>query len=186
MSEYTEQLPCGAELESLLVQVADHEPASDPEHQASCPYCQAALESLGREWSGVQALAREPVAMPGGATARTMLAIRELAVLLADSTLIEGPRGETRVSHIAVARVAQRLAAGVPGVVFASAKPVPQEPPHPVRLSIAVRLVVGWNPAITQIAQALRDLLIRRVPALTGAELTRIDITIRDIAEPGD
>jgi hypothetical protein len=172
MTEYTEQLPCGAELESLLVQVADHEPGTDPEHQASCPYCQAALESLGREWSG--------------ATARTMLAIRELAVLLADSTLIEGPRGETRVSHIAVARVAQRLAAGVPGVVFASAKPVPQEPPHPVRLSIAVRLVVGWNPAITQIARALRDLLIRRVPALTGAELTRIDISIRDIAEPGD
>ena len=49
-----------------------------------------------------------------------------------------------------------------------------------------MRLVVGWSPAITQIAQTLRDLLIRRVPALTGAELARIDITIRDIAEPGD
>jgi hypothetical protein len=186
MTEYPEQLPCGVELESLLVQVADHEPASNPEHQATCPYCQAALESLRREWTGVQALAREPVTMPGGVSARTMLAVRELAVLLADSTLIVGPRGETRISHIAVARVAQRLAAGVPGVVFASARPVPQDPPHPVRLSIAVRLVVGWNPAITQIAQALRDLLIRRVPALTGAELARIDITIRDIAEPGD
>ncbi len=186
MTEYPEQLPCGAELESLLVQVADHEPASDPEHQASCAYCQAALESLRREWMDVQALAREPVAIPGGVTARIMLATRELAVLLADSTLIDGPRGETRISHIAVARVAQRLAAGIPGVVFASARPVPQDPPHPVRLSIAMRLVVGWNPAITQIAQALRDLLIRRVPALTGAELARIDITIRDIAEPGD
>ena len=92
MTEYPEQLPCGAELESLLVQVADHEPASDPEHQASCAYCQAALESLRREWMDVQALAREPVAIPGGVTARIMLATRELAVLLADSTLIDGPR----------------------------------------------------------------------------------------------
>lgn len=186
MSGYPEQLPCGIDVELLLAQVADGEPPRDPDHQESCPYCQAAVEALRREWMDVRELSRQPVQLPAGLTARIMLRIRDLAVLATGSTLIGGPRGETHVSHFAIAQVAQRLAGGVPGIVFASAKPVPHDPPHPARLSISIRLVVGWSPAITRIAQTLRDLLVRRVPALTGAELAQIDITIRDIAEPGD
>jgi hypothetical protein len=57
-------LPCGADLDALVVQVADEAASPDPGHQAGCPHCQAALDQLGELWSLVDRLARERVEAP--------------------------------------------------------------------------------------------------------------------------
>lgn len=186
MNAYDRQLPCGIELETLLEQIADDERASNPAHQDNCPYCQAALRRLRQDWVHVQSLAREPVPIPEGLTAKIMARVRALAGHLADSVLLGHPRGETRISHTVVSEVIQRLAASAPDVAFASVKLVPQDPPQPRRLSVTIRLIVTFGPAIDRIAEAVRKILNRRVPTLTGAELDRIDITINDITEPAD
>ena len=179
-----ERLPCGVALETLLIQIADHSPVGDPAHQASCPYCQAALRRLRQGWEDLQAVARQPVAIPDGLTAKIMAQVRALAGYVADSVLLGRRRGETRVSHAVIAALVQRLALRVPGVVFASARLRSPEPTQPRRVTLVLKVVVAFGPAIERIVDSLRETLRRRIPALTGAELERIDITISDIAQP--
>jgi hypothetical protein len=56
-------LPCGADLDALVVQVADGVPG-DQAHQAGCRWCQGALAQLEELWSLVDRLARERVEAP--------------------------------------------------------------------------------------------------------------------------
>jgi uncharacterized alkaline shock family protein YloU len=186
MTAQPEQLPCGAELEALVIQVTDDQQPTDPAHQNSCPYCHTALRSLRQGWADVQALTREPVPIPPRLTAQIMARVRTLARHVTDSILLGHPRGETRISHTVLGQVIQRIATSVPGVVFASAKPIPHDPPEPGRLSVNIRLVIALDPAIDTLTHTVRHLINRRIPALTGAQLSRIDITIEDIAEPAD
>lgn len=186
MNTYDERLPCGVELEVLLEQVADDQPARDPLHQDRCPYCQATLRRLHQDWADVETLTQQPVPIPSGLTAKIMDRVRQLAAHAASSILLGQLGGETRISHDAIAKVIARLTATIPGVVFASAKPVPEDPPHPVRLGVALRLVVAFGPRITKIAGATRELIDRRVHGLTGADLTHIDITVSDITDLPD
>lgn len=183
MSPEHEQLPCGSELEALVAQVAEGIAPAEPAHQADCPYCQATLRALRLGWDDVQTLSRQPVAIPAGLTARIMARVRKLARLATDSILLGYPRGETRVSHALVARVIGRLAAGVPGVVFASARAMPDEAGDPGRVKAALRIVVAFGPPIEAVTRAVRAILDRRIPFLTGARLSRIDIRVEGIAD---
>jgi hypothetical protein len=56
-------LPCGADLDALVAQVADGVPG-DIRHQAGCPHCQAALAQIEELWSLAGQLARERVEAP--------------------------------------------------------------------------------------------------------------------------
>jgi hypothetical protein len=186
MTPEPRRLPCGADLEQLVAQIADTEPPANPAHQARCPYCQATLRRLRDTWEDIHTLATQPVPIPPTLTAQIMARARVLAHHASDSILLGHPRGETRISHALVGRVIQRVALGVPGVIFASARPVPHQPPDPRRLSVTIRLVIAYGPAIETVVQAVRAVIDRRVPALTAAQLTHIDITIEDIATPTD
>ena len=124
--------------------------------------------------------------IPPQLTAQIMLRVRRLARQVTDSILLGHPQGETRVSHAVVRQAIQRLAVAVPGVVFASVRAVPHEPPDPTRVGVAIRLVVVFGPAIGALADAVRLVVGRRIPGLTGAEVSRIDISIEDIAQPID
>lgn len=179
-----DRLPCGVELERLIVQVADGAAGHDAPHQESCPYCQAALGDLSRGWSDLRALAGEPVAVPPGLAARIMARIAVLTEQLAGSVLITGARGETQIGHRIVGRIAQRVAATVPGLMFASAKPIAHDPPQARRLDLAIRLVADYGPPLDELADRVRATLRRRVPRLTGAEVDRIDIRIDDVMWP--
>ncbi len=129
----------------------------------------------------MEALTREPVEIPPGLIMRIMARVRTLSAQVADSVVLGGVSGETRISHVAMSRVIQHLAATAPDVVFASVQLLPHKPAHPRRLSVAIKLVVLFGPAI---AQGVRDRVRRRAPRLTGAELTWIDIHISDITDP--
>lgn len=179
-----ERLPCGASFAELLAQVVDHQPPSDPAHQATCPFCQSALRRLRQDWAQVEALTLQPVELPPGLIVKIMTRVRTLTAQVADSVVLGGVSGETRISHVAVSRVIQHLAATAPDVVFASVKLLPHKPAHPRRLSVAIQLVVAFRPAVKTIAEGVRDRIRRRATPLTGAELTRIDIDITDITDP--
>jgi hypothetical protein len=176
-----EPLPCGMRLEELLAQVADGTPPADEAHQSGCPYCQTALRRLRRGWADVTELAREPVNVPRRLTTQIMARIRVLAAQTADFILLGHPRGETRVSHAVVVRTAQRLARTIPGVVFASARVEQHDPPLPDRRDLSIRLVVTLGPALHRVADAVRTIVRRQTPRLTGAQLDHIDIRIDDI-----
>lgn len=60
---WPDPLPCGHELDELIVQVADGVDG-DTAHQRDCPHCQHALRALDQLWDAVDELAREHVAGP--------------------------------------------------------------------------------------------------------------------------
>jgi uncharacterized alkaline shock family protein YloU len=179
-----ERLPCGVTLEALLMQVADGQQVDDLSHQRTCPYCQTALRRLQQGWGDVQALTLQRVAIPRGLTAMIMARIRTLAGYVANSILLGHRRGETRISHTVIAKTIQDVAATVPGAVFASVTLSPLQPPHPRRVNVTLRLVVTFGPVMERVAHAVREILHRRIPPRTGAQLERIDITISDVIGP--
>jgi uncharacterized alkaline shock family protein YloU len=183
MTDPPERLPCGVRLEQLLAQVAGDERPTNEGHQSTCPYCQTALRRLQQGWDDLAELTKQPLSVPGGLTAQIMARIRMLAAQAADFILLGHPRGETRVSHVVIARIVQRVASAVPGVVFASVRAEADEPPQPDRLSVRIQLIVSLGPSLPPLADAVRRTIQHKSPRLTGASIDRIDITIRDIVE---
>lgn len=178
-----DRLPCGVELEQLVVQITDGAPPVDPGHQAGCPYCQSSLRRLRASWAELRTIASEPVPIPGELTARIMARVRALAHDAGGALLLTSPRGETRIAHSVVARVIQRLALAVPGVVFASVRTGASGSAEPARLNVVIRLVITFGPAIDTVAQTIRTRIDRHVPRLTGGEISRVDITVEDVAD---
>ena len=176
-----ERLPCGTHLEQLIVQIADREPPIDPRHQADCPYCQATLRRLRTGWADLRGLTAEPVPIPADLTVRIMSRVRALARQTAGALVLGTPRGETRIAHRVVTRSIQRIALAVPGVVFASVRAIAPHPPDPALLSVSIRLVVAFGPSVAATANAIRTLIDRRIPGLTGGRIARIEILVDDI-----
>jgi uncharacterized alkaline shock family protein YloU len=111
----TATLPCGAEVDLLLEQVADGRAASLDAHQRECVHCQAALRELAALWDPVTELAATPVPAPPRLTASVMSQIR---VLVRDVwyTLQTTNLGTIRIAARIVAALARDTARMVPGV----------------------------------------------------------------------
>ena len=67
-----QHLPCGADVDDLLDQVAAGRTTIHIRHQAECPSCQAALAELATLWSPVADLVSAPIHTPDGLPAAVM------------------------------------------------------------------------------------------------------------------
>lgn len=108
-------LPCGAEVDLLLEQVADGRGTELDVHQRDCVHCQATLAEFAALWSPVTELAGTAVPAPAGLTAAVMSQIR---VLVRDVwyTLQTTELGAIRIAARIVATLARDAARTVPGV----------------------------------------------------------------------
>jgi len=108
-------LPCGAEVDLLLEQVADGRGGELGTHQRDCVHCQATLAEFSALWSPVTELAGTTVPAPAGLTAAVMSQIR---VLVRDVwyTLQTTELGAIRIAARIVATLARDAARTVPGV----------------------------------------------------------------------
>ena len=71
-------LPCGADVDPLLEQVADGHASDRDAHQRDCVHCQAAIAEFAVLWAPVTEAAASPVPAPRGLTAAVMSQIRVL------------------------------------------------------------------------------------------------------------
>ena len=108
-------LPCGAEVDPLLEQVADGRAEDLDAHQQDCVHCQAAIAEFAALWGPVAETAASPVPAPPGLTAAVMSQIR---VLVRDVwyTLQTTELGTIRIAARIVAALARDSARMVPGV----------------------------------------------------------------------
>ena len=108
-------LPCGADVDPLLEQVADGHAADLDTHQRDCVHCQAAITEFAVVWAPVAETAASPVPAPPGLTAAIMSQIR---VLVRDVwyTLQTTDLGFIRIAARIVAALARDTARTVPGV----------------------------------------------------------------------
>ena len=196
------RLRCGVAVADLAGQVADGLPAADPDHQASCPYCQTALSELRTLWGDVRELARREVSMPEEviqtvlARARTErpgpggLPLRELVPRLLDHALLQGPRGDTQLAESVVAEIVRRAALAEPGVaglcpdrralVHDSGLSVVLER-HVVRVVLRLRVRFGYS--APEVADSVRTRVIEALETLTGLHAQQVDIVIADITD---
>jgi uncharacterized alkaline shock family protein YloU len=108
-------LPCGAEVDPLLEQVADGRAGDLDVHQRDCVHCQAAIAEFAELWAPVAEKAAAPVTAPPGLTAAVM---RQIRTLVSDVwyTLQNTELGTIRIAARIVATLARDSARMVPGV----------------------------------------------------------------------
>lgn len=184
LDDGSDRLPCGAQVDDLVAQIAGDAPPIDAAHQARCPYCQTALHGLQESWADLQTLADEPVAIPLGLTARIMTRVRDIARQAMRHVVLAVPRGHTLIRHTVAAQIARRAALTVPGVLFASVQAGPATPAQPGSVKLELRLVTSYGPPLAAIAARVRTVLQRRMAQLAGAQADEIDIVFADIADP--
>lgn len=109
------RLPCGADSDELLDQVAAGHAAHRNPHQAGCPHCEAALREYDRLWAPVRDVADTPVHAPESVLEAALRRIRGTA---ANPTygLLDASQGLTRVAARVVVAIARESAQDVPGV----------------------------------------------------------------------
>ena len=109
------ELPCGADVDLLLEQVAQGRGADRDAHQQRCVHCQAALGEFIAVWAPVTELAAAPVPAPPGLVTAVMSQIRTL-VRDIWYTLQTTEFGAVRIAAQVVAALARDSARMVPGV----------------------------------------------------------------------
>jgi uncharacterized alkaline shock family protein YloU len=130
-------LPCGAEIDPLLEQVADGRSADRDAHQRDCVHCQAAIAEFTALWAPVAETAATAVPVPPGLTAAVMSRIR---VLIRDVwyTLQTTEDGVIRIAARVVAALARDSARLVPGVRIALGRST-----HPSTAELTERATYG-------------------------------------------
>ncbi|HEY2288050.1 MAG TPA: hypothetical protein VGH88_20115, partial [Streptosporangiaceae bacterium] len=111
-------MPCGADVDLLLEQVAGGRAADRDAHQRQCVHCQAALGEFTAVWAPITALAATPVAAPPGLAAAVMSQLRSL-VRGMPYTLQLTELGAVRIAARVIAALARDSAQMVPDVRLA-------------------------------------------------------------------
>lgn len=177
-------LPCGTDLDDLTLQVVERTPPVDPEHQASCTHCRAALAELRELWSPVHALVDEPVTAPADLVRRVLDQIQEL-----DATggwaVIPATDGETAIAVRVIAVLARKAADSVDGTLLAMTRVSGGVEVGAVGRSIVIRLdlVAALGLHLPNLSAQIQHAVTVQVSALTGLRVVAVDVSVVDVAE---
>lgn len=191
------RLSCGASVDDLLAQVADHAAPRNPAHQAGCPVCKATLAELGALWAPVHAIAAEQVHAPASLVSSVMARVRELPRNIWHA-VIHTDQGQTRISARVIAAIARLAAEDVPHVTLAlggghttqnqSAQQIAgpdAEAATDIGVAgshvIDVQVAVEWGAAIPRVAHQIRDQITRQVAAYTSLTTDEVNVTVVDV-----
>ncbi|NKY34585.1 Asp23/Gls24 family envelope stress response protein [Nocardia speluncae] len=186
VNETTERnhlLPCGRDLDRVWQRL--DEGATDA-HEATCPHCRAARESLLALRAATRELINEPEEPSPDLLGRIMSAVRADA---RRGRMLELPAphaGEIQVSEQAVAVIVRYAADSVPGVRARNCR-VRQAPaesggpgPVDVELTIAVR---SGTTSLDEVLPDVRARVAAALPDRIGTTLRRLDLHVGDLYE---
>lgn len=190
-------LPCGAEVDPLLEQVADQgEPGT---HQRGCVHCQAAIAEFAALWGPVAEMAAGPVPAPSGLTAAVMSQIR---VLVRDVwyTLQTAELGTIRIATRIVAALARDSARMVPGVRVALGRSTHGKPAERAEQAtfghqypqsavgvlgrtavVDLAVAVAYGDPAHLVARDIQQHVIARLRDMIGLQTVVVNVTIDDI-----
>jgi uncharacterized alkaline shock family protein YloU len=192
-------LPCGADVDVLLEQVAQGRGANWDAHQGRCVHCQAALGEFTVLWGPVAELAAAPVSAPPGLVAAVMSQVR---CLVSDVwyTLEITEIGVVRIAARIVAALARDSARTVPGVrvalgrsthdkLAAIAERATRRHRHPhaavgvlgrtavVDLAVAVT----YGDPVHEVARDIQQHVITTLRDTIGLKTVTVNVTVDDI-----
>jgi uncharacterized alkaline shock family protein YloU len=197
-------LPCGASLDDLLEQVASAAPPTRDrqDHQAHCPHCRATLAELTELWAPVHDLATEDVRAPGSILQTVMAHIRELSSG-GWSAVLRDEDGSTRIAARVVGAIARLAAESVPNVSLALgggrvATPAGAATDQALvagsdgavatdvgiageHVVVEVQIAVDQGTRIDQVADQVRQRVIRHLDEQTGLTVSEVNVVVVDV-----
>ena len=195
-------LPCGADVDPVLEQVADGHAADLDAHQQDCVHCQAAIAEFAALWAPVAEAAASPVPAPPGLTAAVMSQIR---VLVRDVwyTLQTTNLGFIRIAARIVAALARDTARLVPGVRVALSRSTHSKPAaltgtvgrHHPRVAVGVlgrtavvdlAVAVTYGDPVHEVARDIQHRVIATLRDQIGLQTVVVNVTIDDIFTDDD
>ncbi|MDQ6783026.1 MAG: Asp23/Gls24 family envelope stress response protein [Actinomycetota bacterium] len=176
---WPETLACGTPPELLLASMADGDGAVSPAHIAGCSSCRAALRQLGPGLDVLHITDGIPSSVPPQVQRQVLARIRHLRA----GPLVEigWRRGRTAVTEDVIVSCGQVAAEEVAGVHRAQVTLQ-----SPGAFVLEVRLVVGFDRPIPEVAPAVRsaiDAMMRHQLAITPSG---IDIHVANIEAATD
>jgi uncharacterized alkaline shock family protein YloU len=197
-------LPCGADVDPVLEQVADGHAADRDAHQRDCVHCQAAIAEFAALWDPVAEAAASPVPAPPGLTAAVMSQIR---VLVRDVwyTLQTTNLGVIRIAAWIVAVLARDTARMVPSVRVALGRSTHSKIPmltehatvghHHPRAAVGVlgrtgvvdlAVAVTYGEPLPEVARDIQHRVIATLRDQIGLQTVVVNVTIDDIFTDDD
>jgi uncharacterized alkaline shock family protein YloU len=194
-------LPCGADVDLLLEQVADSRGANRDAHQQQCVHCQAALSEFTALWGPVTELAVAPVPPPPGLVAAVMSQVRTL-VRDVWYTLEISENGAIRIAARIVAALARDCARMIPGVrvalgrstegttaALAEHATIGHRHPHAAvgvlgRTAVVdLAVAVTYNDPAHEVARNIQRQVIRTLHNHVGLQSITVNVAIDDILD---
>ncbi|MDO9407979.1 Asp23/Gls24 family envelope stress response protein [Patulibacter sp.] len=167
-------LECGRDLLALVEQVTEELPPADPEHQASCPYCQDALARLRADSGALRELAAEPVRVPRDLSGRLVAGLRGGGRSI---VVAAAPGGRDSVAEAVVCRLARLAALAVQGVHQASAVVVHRD----AGITLDLHVTAELDRSLPDLATQLREAVTHAVARSSGVRVTAVDVTVDDV-----
>lgn len=189
-------LVCGAEMDTLLEQVADGYAATPSEHQRECVYCQAALEQLTLMWAPIAEMvatsAPAPPELAAAVTGRLQTAVHDVWCLSVTDL------GSVHIAARAVTAVASDAARRVSGVraVFARStrtsdaaqqsafeRGPARYPPDVMEAAVAVDLAVtvSDSESVDEVARDVQQRVIAALRDRLGMRATAIKVAVDQV-----
>lgn len=197
-------LPCGADIDVLLEQVADGHGTDLDDHQQGCVHCQAAIAEFAALWQPVTELAGDPVPAPPGLTAAVM---RQIQALVHDVwyTLQTTDLGVIRIAARIVATMARDTARMVPGVrvalgrstqgrlaALAERATLGHRHPHAAvgvlgRTAVVdLAVAVSYGDPVHRVAKAIQQHVIAELRDNLGLKTVVVNVTVDDVLADED
>jgi uncharacterized alkaline shock family protein YloU len=192
-----ERLPCGRDKERLLEIVADERVIGPSSHEATCPYCQAALNEFRSLWVSVRQWSNRPTKVPSHLVSTIIARVRRMTQS-PHHVVASTARGVTSVTSWVIGLVGTEVALRVAGVAEVG-------PPHArgrwnrraeVRhgadsvqvtevgaAAVSLDLVLAVRPteSILQLAEAVRAEVIGELRRLADLEVAEVNLSVGDI-----
>jgi uncharacterized alkaline shock family protein YloU len=194
-------LPCDADVDLLLEQVAAGRGHDLDAHQRGCVHCQAAIAELTALWAPVTGLAASPVPAPPGLTAAVMSQIRTL-VRDIWYTLETTEIGVVRIAARIVATLARDSARVVPGVRVALGRSTRTDiaalteratfghrHPHAAvgvlgRTAVVdLALAVSYQAPVHEVAREVQRHVIATLQEQVGLQNVVVNVTVDDVLD---
>ncbi len=192
-------LPCGADVDLLLEQVAAGRAADWSAHQRDCVHCRAALGELSGLWRPVSEAAAAPVPAPPGLVAVVMSQIRTLARDIW-YTLEVTETGVVRIAARIVAALARDSARTIPGVRVALGRSTQgklaaltekatfgHRHPHAAvgvlgRTAVVdLAVAVSYNQPVHEVARNIQRHVTTTLRDQVGLQSVTVNVTVDDI-----
>lgn len=177
-------LGCGADLDRLTAQVVDRAAPADPEHQAGCPFCRAAIAELRTLWSPVHAVADGHIAVPENLVERVLDQIFDLDYT-GGRAVIATDGGQTAIAVQVVGVIARKAADSVNGTLLTISRARSAVEIGAVGRSVVVhvQIVAALGMELPRLAAQIRQAIRAHVTALTGLSVVAVDVSVVEVAE---